>query len=323
MAGLIALIAFVAVLTGLLAVWRVAMSSRQAVRERINRYVEVPADAAEEAAEALGTTLTGWRAFVRSMSRHFEWSGRSKTLEHKLVQAGLPLKGAEFAVICVGTMAAGAAAMFLASGGNAIMMLAGVAVGYLLPMLVLRVKAARRVRLFNNQLGDTLIMVANSLRTGYSFLQAIEMVSREMAPPISVEFARLLKEMSLGVTTEEALANMGERVVSDDLDLVITAVLIQRQLGGNLAEVLDNIAGTIRARIKLKGEIRTLTAQGRISGLIIGVLPFALAVFIYLVNPGYMGTLFTDPIGRIMLAAALASQVIGLLLVRKIVNIEY
>ncbi|MDR7866088.1 MAG: type II secretion system F family protein [Sporomusaceae bacterium] len=322
MAGLIALIAFVAVLTGLIAGWHVVMSSRQAVRERINRYVEV-SDAADEAAEALGTTLTGWRAFVRSMSRHFEWSGRSKTLEHKLIQAGLPLKGAEFMVICVGTMAAGAAGLFLVSGGKTVMALTGVAIGYMLPVLILRVKAARRVRLFNNQLGDTLIMVANSLRTGYSFLQAVEMVSREMAPPISVEFARLLKEMSLGVTTEEALANMGERLASDDLDLVITAVLIQRQLGGNLAEVLDNIAGTIRARIKLKGEIRTLTAQGRISGLIIGVLPFALAVFIFLVNPGYMNTLFTHPIGKMMLAAALVSQVIGLLLVRKIVNIEY
>lgn len=322
MAGLIALIAFFAVLACLIAVWHVVMSSRQTVRERITRYVEVP-DAAEEAAEALGATLTGWRAFVRSMSRHFEWSGRSKTLEHKLIQAGMPLKGAEFMVICVGTMAAGAAAMFLVSGGKTIMALTGVALGYMLPVLILRAKAARRVRLFNNQLGDTLIMIANSLRTGYSFLQAVEMVSREMAPPISVEFARLLKEMSLGVTTEEALANMGERLASDDLDLVITAVLIQRQLGGNLAEVLDNIAGTIRERIKLKGEIRTLTAQGRISGLIIGVLPFALAVFIFLVNPGYMSTLFTNPIGKIMLAAALASQVIGLLLVRKIVNIEY
>ncbi len=322
MAGLIALIAFFAVLACLIAVWHVVMASRQVVRERINRYVEGP-DSADEAAEALGTTLTGWRAFVRSMSRHFEWSGRSKTLEHKLTQAGLPLKGAEFMVICVGTMAAGAAALFLVSGGKTIMALAGVAIGYMLPVLILRVKAARRVRLFNNQLGDTLIMVANSLRTGYSFLQAVEMVSREMAPPISVEFARLLKEMSLGVTTEEALANMGERLDSDDLDLVITAVLIQRQLGGNLAEVLDNIAATIRARIKLKGEIRTLTAQGRISGLIIGVLPFALAIFIFLVNPGYMNTLFTHPIGQVMLAAALVSQVIGLLLVRKIVNVEY
>ncbi len=149
------------------------------------------------------------------------------------------------------------------------------------------------------------------------------MVSREMAPPIGVEFARVLKEMNLGVTTEEALANLGERVVSDDLDLVITAVLIQRQVGGNLAEVLDSIAGTIRERIRLKGEVRTLTAQGRVSGLIIGVLPFALAGFIYVINPKYMMTLFTHPLGIAMVGYALVSMAVGMMMVWKIVNIEY
>jgi tight adherence protein B len=220
-------------------------------------------------------------------------------------------------------MVAGAATMFVAGGGRPLPVLIGVAAGYLLPMLTLRIKAARRVRQFNDQLADALVLVSNSLRTGYSFLQAIELVSREMAPPIGVEFARLLKEMSLGVTTEEALANLGERVASDDLELVITAVLIQRQVGGNLAEVLDNIAGTIRERIKLKGEVRTLTAQGRISGLIIGALPFALAALLYVINPQYMMALFTHPLGIAMVVYALVSMAIGMMAVWKIVNIEY
>lgn len=322
MAGAIALLTFVAVLAGLAAIWRAAMSSRYDLRERVGRYVEVPADTGDEGG-TLGGALTGWRAFLRSMSRHFVWSGRSRALERKLVQAGLPLKGAEFAVICAGAMLAGAAAMFVLSGGKAMAALFGMPAGYLLPTVALNIKAARRVRRFNDQLADGLTLVANSLRTGYSFLQAIEMVSREMAPPIGGEFARVLKEMSLGVTTEAALTNMSGRVDSDDLDLVVTAVLIQRQVGGNLAEVLDGIAGTIRERIKLKGEIRTLTAQGRVSGLIIGVLPFVLAFFIYLTNPGYVGTLFTEPLGRIMLAAALTGQFVGMMLVRRIVNIEY
>ncbi len=323
MAGVAALLTFLAVLAALAAFWRSVTATRQTVRERIGQYIEATPAAREAAVETRGPELTGWRAFVRNMSRHFVWSGRSRALEHKLIQAGVPLKGAEFAVICAGTMVAGGAALFAAGGGRPVLMLAGVAAGYLLPVLTLRIKAARRVRQFNNQLADALVLVGNSLRTGYSFLQAIEMVSREMAPPLGAEFARVLKEMSLGVTTEEALANMGQRVVSDDLDLVVTAVLIQRQVGGNLAEVLDGIAGTIRARIKLKGEVRTLTAQGRVSGLIIGVLPFALAGFIYVINPQYILTLFMHPAGMLMVGYALVSMAIGMLMVWKIVNIEY
>jgi tight adherence protein B len=322
-AGVAALLTFLAVLAALAAAWRSATATQQALRERMGQYLEASPAGGGAAAETRGPELTGWRAFVRNMSRHFVWSGRSQALERKLVQAGLPLKGAEFAVICAGTMVAGGAAMFAAGGGRPMLVLVGVAVGYLVPMLTLRVKAARRVRKFNDQLADALVLVGNSLRTGYSFLQAIEMVSREMAPPIGVEFARVLKEMNLGVTTEEALVNLGERVVSDDLDLVITAVLIQRQVGGNLAEVLDSIAGTIRERIRLKGEVRTLTAQGRASGIIIGALPFALAGFIYVINPKYMMTLFTHPLGLAMVAYALVSMAVGMAMVWKIVNIEY
>jgi tight adherence protein B len=322
-AGVAALLTFLAVLAVLAAAWRSATATQQALRERMGQYLEASPAGGGAAAETRGPELTGWRAFVRNMSRHFVWSGRSQALERKLVQAGLPLKGAEFAVICAGTMVAGGAAMFAAGGGRPMLVLVGVAVGYLVPMLTLRVKAARRVRKFNDQLADALVLVGNSLRTGYSFLQAIEMVSREMAPPIGAEFARVLKEMNLGVTTEEALVNLGERVVSDDLDLVITAVLIQRQVGGNLAEVLDSIAGTIRERIRLKGEVRTLTAQGRASGIIIGVLPFALAGFIYVINPKYMMTLFTHPLGLAMVAYALVSMAVGMAMVWKIVNIEY
>ncbi len=324
---LIALVIFITVLTVLLVVWNMAMSTRYAVRERIDRYVELaPAGPAarEEIRESFGTTtLTGWRALVRSMSRHFAWSGRSHSMERKLTRAGLPLRGAEFAVICAGAMLAGAAAMFLLGHGKPAPMLAGAAVGYMLPVLVLNIKAARRIKKFNDQLADALVLAANSLRTGYSFLQAIEMVAREMPAPIGVEFARLQKEMNLGVTTEEALANMSVRLGSDDLELVITAVLIQRQVGGNLAEVLDNIAGTIRERIKLRGEVKTITAQGRISAIIIGALPFVMIGILYLFKPDYISTLFTHPLGKVMLGGALVSQVVGMLMLRKIVSIEY
>jgi tight adherence protein B len=198
----------------------------------------------------------------------------------------------------------------------------GAIVGYMIPILLLHAKIERRTKAFNDQLGDTLILIANSLRTGYSFMQALEMVAREMPQPISIEFGRTLREMNLGVTTEDALNNLAKRINSDDLDLVITAVLIQRQVGGNLAEILDNIAVTIRERVKIKGEIKTMTAQGRISGMIIGIMPIGLGAIIYSINPEYIKILFTAPLGKMMLLGAVISEFFGILLIRKIVNIE-
>ena len=191
-----------------------------------------------------------------------------------------------------------------------------------IPFVVLQICRKRRVKAFAQQLGDALTLAANSLRTGYSFIQAFDMVAREMLPPISVEFARTVKETNLGIPMEDALVSMAKRVNSKDFDLVITSVLIQRQVGGNLAEILDNIARTIRERVRIRNEIKTLTAQGRISGLIIGLLPFGLALAIYVINPEYISLLFVHPVGRMILTGALAGQLIGILLIRRIVAIE-
>lgn len=296
-----------------------------AVRHRVDHYLG-PTTAAEikqlEAKGASGQPLSGWRALVRRLSQLLEitdgsWSRR---IEHRLIQAGIPLKSSEYLVICLGTTLLGIV-LFMVEGGLFGMVLGGV-LGFLMPFLFLQIKIKRRAKAFNDQLGDTLILIANALRTGYSFMQAIEMVSREMLPPISVEFGRMLKEMNLGAPTEEAMSNMARRIDSDDLDLVITAVLIQRQVGGNLAEVLDNIANTIRERIRIKGEIRTLTAQGRMSGVIISLLPLALLIALRIINPDYVNLLFTHPTGQLMLGAAVTGQVLGILAIQKIVNIE-
>ncbi len=266
--------------------------------------------------------ITGWREWVRIASRYLAAPAWSRSVEHKLIQAGLPLRGSEFLVIVLATVVVTSLTLFLLTGGKVLFALLGLILGYIVPMIVLRIKIDRRAKAFNNQLCDSLILIANSLRTGYSFMQSIEMVAREMPAPISSEFARALKEMNFGVTTEDALNNLAKRVNSDDLDLVITAVLIQRQVGGNLAEVLDNIAATIRGRIKIKGEITTLTAQGRISGLIVSILPLGLGVVIYAINPEYIKVLFTNPMGKAMLAGAFVSQLLGILMIKKIVNIE-
>jgi tight adherence protein B len=313
---------FIVIFSLLIVIYRYAVLEKHAVKDRMDKYIDTNYPAERTNASGNANTKSGaLRGAIRQASQYFEWTGFSRRMEHKLIQAGLPLKGAEFTVICLMTAFVGAAIFSLVSG-KVLLAAVGLIGGFLMPLVYLRLKIAKRTKAFNNQLGDALTLVANSLRTGYSFLQAIELVSREMMPPISVEFARTLKEMNLGVTTEDAMNNLAKRVDSDDLDLVITAVLIQRQVGGNLAEVLANIAGTIRERIKLKGEIKTLTAQGRISGLVIGLLPLGLLVIIYLINPEYIKLLFTHPIGQTMLAVGVISQAVGAILIRKIVNID-
>lgn len=186
------------------------------------------------------------------------------------------------------------------------------------------VKSAKAGRLnkFNAQIGDALVIMSNSLRSGFSFLQAMDMVRKELPNPIAREFGRAFQEMHLGTPTEEALENLNARVGSEDLELVITAVMIQRQVGGNLAEILDNIANTIRERVRIKGEIKTLTAQGRISGIVIGLLPVVLAVIISVMSPDYLKPLVKHPLGMGMLASALAMEVIGIILIRKIIDIK-
>ena len=148
---------------------------------------------------------------------------------------------------------------------------------------------------FNKQLPDTITLIANALRAGSSFLQAIELVVRESRPPVSTEFGRVIREVNLGLPFEQALENMVRRVRSDDLELMATAISIQHQVGGNLAEILDSIAYTIRERVRIKGEIRTLTAQQRLSGYVVGFLPIALAGFLFIAAPNFMEPMFLNP----------------------------
>ena len=265
---------------------------------------------------------TGIRRLLRSFGRYLESPRWDLSLEMRMLRAGLPLRSGEFIVLCFASATLLAMLFLLLGGGQLVAGVTGAVAGFFFPFILVNMKIARRMKAFNSQLGDALILIANSLRTGYSFMQASDMVAQEMRPPISSEFSRAVKEMNLGVTIEEALANLGKRINSEDLDLVLTAVLIQRQVGGNLSEVLDNIARTIRERVRIRGEIRTLTAQGRISGIIVSLLPVVLGLVIYLLNPEYVKLLFVHPVGKIMMGVAGLGQVIGIIVIRRIVDIE-
>jgi tight adherence protein B len=172
-------------------------------------------------------------------------------------------------------------------------MVFGVVLGSFMPDMYVKGRAKARVRKFNNALADTTAMLASSMRSGYSLLQSMDLVSKEGSGPVASEFRRVVQEVGLGLSTETALANLLRRVPSEDLDLMITAINIQHEVGGNLAQILESIAHTIRERVRIKGEIRTLTAQGRISGYVITALPVGLAVFLSMINPGYMAPMFT------------------------------
>ncbi len=195
-------------------------------------------------------------------------------------------------------------------------------VGFYLPFYYVNSCQERRRRALEGQLPDALSLLSNALKSGFSFLQALELVAGELPPPISRELSQVVKETRVNIALEESLQNMVQRTGSQDLDLVVTAVLIQRQVGGNLSEVLDRISATIRERVRIMGEIRTLTAQGRISGIVLAVLPVGLGVVIYFLNPGYMEVALQHPLGRLMLGVAALMQLVGAIIVRRIVNIE-
>ncbi|MDQ6846968.1 MAG: type II secretion system F family protein, partial [Candidatus Dormibacteraeota bacterium] len=172
------------------------------------------------------------------------------------------------------------------------------------------------------QLGDTITLLSNALKAGYSFAQALASVSRNASPPISDEFARATREIALGIGVDDALNHMVQRNKSEDFDLLVTAVQIQRVVGGNLAEILDTIAYTIRERVRIQGEIRTLTAQARVSGIIITLLPFGLAGVLEMLSPSYFGPMLTETLGHILLGIGIFSIAIGAAAIQKIVKIE-
>jgi tight adherence protein B len=183
-------------------------------------------------------------------------------------------------------------------------------------------KRRRRFRSFLEQLPDALELIVRSLQAGHSFSSALQMVATEMPEPIAREFGKAYEEQNLGLNLKSALENLIDRVPILDLKLCVTAVLIQREIGGNLSEVLRNISHTIRERFRVQGEIRVKSAQARLSGAIVSALPFFMFFWINLVNPNYMKSLYEHPWGYYILGLGVVMQFVGWLIIRKIVNIQ-
>ncbi|MFP4394078.1 MAG: type II secretion system F family protein [Anaerolineales bacterium] len=255
-----------------------------------------------------------------AVDRAVEGQGFAQNLATQLARANLKWTVGEFLTMSA-TIALGAS-LILYLIDRAFLIPVGFLGGFLTPRIYVSMQRSKRLKDFNTQLGDALNLMVNSLRAGYSTMQAMESISSEMPPPISEEFGRVVLELQLGVTFDTAMQNMLRRVPSADMDLIVTAMSVQREVGGNLAEVLDSISETIRERVRIKGEIKSMTSQGRITGILVTGLPFAVTGFISLVNPDYVSLLIEDPCGWIMIAVSLIMIGLGYFAMNKIVSIE-
>ena len=242
-------------------------------------------------------------------------------LAEDLQKAGLRMKASEWMLLVTG-LAVVVGGLCWLRFSSIIAIIPGPVVIWFGSGIYLRLRQSRRTRAFEAQLGDTIVLLSNALKAGLSFAQAMATVAKNGSPPISDEFARATREIALGIPVDDALQHMVQRNKSEDFDLLVTAVQIQRVVGGNLAEILDTIAFTIRERVRIQGEIRTLTAQARLSGVIITLLPIGLAAFLFFIEPSYFNPMVKQAAGWVMLGIGLFSIAVGTAIIQKITKIE-
>jgi tight adherence protein B len=303
-----------AVLVCFVALWRRA-ASRDPVDARLHQY-----SVAWEGQAGTSPAGDAGKARWSGTGRLLAASGLGPRLAAALIRADLPLTAPEFALIILGAALGG---YFV--GRVWLGPIQGLLLGGLfgcIPLVYLRMAGRRRQRAFTAQLPDVLTLLVGSLRAGYGLSQALESLASELPPPASVEFARVMRAVSLGLPIQRALNDMAGRVGTDDVDLVVTAITVQYEMGGNLAQTLETIGETVRERITMLREIRVLTAHQRQTAWILALLPIALGVFFYLRNPAYFSPLLQPGLYRLVPVAAVLLQLTGILVIRRIANIE-
>lgn len=306
---------------------------KELVEERIEKYLEAQETELEfGSSETEGDAPDKPGALTEWINSRVDGSNFAEKAEQMLARADMKFKPGEYAMMIVlSSLLTGFIVYFLFGGGpesgltGQIFAIIGLVIGFFIPRIYVKRAMAKRLKDFNNQLADMLNLMVNGLRAGYSTMQALEAVSKELPSPISSEFRRVTQEMQLGIPMEKSLDNLLERIPSEDLDLVITAINVQREVGGNLAEVLDTISFTIRERIRIKGEIKTLTTQVSYSGKFLALMPVILAGVLWLINREYMMEFFSsDPAfcGYAILGCSLLMIIVGWFVMEKISDIE-
>lgn len=292
------------------------------VEKRINYYFEINKSirdkkSRKERIKMYSSSLKRMNEVVRDKLSSID----QEKIDQMLKSAGVKINPEEYIMLKWFYTAISAGLCFFITGSIFFSIPGGI-IGYIAPNAWLKRRIRIRIQKFNEGLPDMITTIVGSLRSGYSFSQALKTVAEECESPIKEEVSLMLKEMNYGITMEDALYNLSTRMPSNDLEMMIQTVLIQRQVGGNLATVLEIIVKTIRDRNKIQRQVQTLTAQGRLSGRVIGALPVVLGTAIYLINPEYINTLFTNPLGIIIMSVGVVSGITGFILINKLTKIE-
>lgn len=294
---------------------------RSLVDERLGQFGQ-DEEAKQAQQDAARSLVTEW------VNRRVASSSMGDRVARELARADLKFKVAEYyALVFISTVVLGLGAWVIQ--GHPFSILIGGVVGFFAPRFYVKRQQTARIRKFDDQLGDMLNLMVNGLRAGYSTMQAMEAISRELPSPICDEFRRVVQEMQIGISMEKALDNLFRRIPSEDLDFVITAINVQREVGGNLSEILDTISFTIRERVRIKGEIRVMTANVRSSGTILSLIPVFLAAALWFVSPEYIGTFFAPnkifpqpACGIISVIVIIGLIALGYFVMMKIADIE-
>ncbi|MDK1028249.1 MAG: type II secretion system F family protein [Anaerolineae bacterium] len=294
-------------------------SERGLVEERLERFLDDGDSNSVEESDSETSTLTDW------VNKKVEKSSLGDRIARDLARADVKLKTAEYISLFGITIFGGSVFLGFLGGWHPVSFLIGAVLGAFAPRYYIKFQQRQRLNKFNDQLGDMLNLMVNGLRAGYSTPQAMDAISRELPAPIGSEFRRVVREMQIGITMEAALDNLLRRIPSDDLDFTITAINVQREVGGNLAEILDSISFTIRERVRIKGEIRVMTAQVRASGTLLSLIPLGLALILWFLNREYLLSFFDGPSplcgwGAIGLIVVMIT--IGYFVMMKIADIE-
>jgi tight adherence protein B len=322
-AAQITVAALVGIVAFLLAWFLLGTAARAKAEREVARRMQAVIRPGQQTVGVAPAAGTGWipENVTRFGKRFAEARGFSERLDMELEAAGVKVRSGEFVIGSVGAAIVGAV-LGAALLQNLLLALVVGAVGAFGPTIALRFALSRRADKLREQLPDVLTIMASSLRAGHSFLQSLDTVAKEISQPAASEFQRVVAEIRLGRGAEDAMEAMAERVGSTDFKWAVLAVNIQREVGGNLAEILDNVADTLRERATIRRQIRVLTSEGRLSAWVLALLPVAIALYMFAVNPDYIKLLFTTTMGLVMLITSVCLLVVGIFWMRKIVDID-
>jgi len=324
LAVIAALLIFGCIVCVLMAIYQASASPRGHLERRLGNLMGEGAglDVTAASFEGLRSKRVGTIPIISSI---MAGKNTAEELALQLERADMKLTVSEFVAVRIfmGLFGLGLPILFLGTTPPGILVALGAGIfGYTLPKLYMGRGRSKRVTKLSEQLPDALTMLANALKSGFGLMQSMDMVARELEHPLATDIRRMLQDINVGAATDEALQALARRSGSSDLDIVVTAMLIQQSTGGNLAEILETVGHTMRERIRIRGEIKTLTTQQVMTGVIIGMLPVFIALAITVINPEYINLLFTRTIGQVMIASAIMLELFGMFVIKRILAIE-